>query len=55
MYMNAYAYHINSVLMNSDGELYVSADDLRVNLWNMDISDQSFSKQLHSSAIWSHI
>jgi serine/threonine-protein phosphatase 2A regulatory subunit B len=43
VYANAHAYHINSISINSDGETYLSADDLRVNLWNMDISDQSFS------------
>lgn len=45
VYSNAHAYHINSISINSDGETYVSADDLRINLWNMNISDQSFSKR----------
>lgn len=27
----------------SDGETFVSADDLRINLWNLDISSQSFN------------
>ncbi|SCZ89021.1 BZ3501_MvSof-1269-A2-R1_C40g00185 [Microbotryum saponariae] len=40
---NAHAYHINSISINSDGETYMSADDLRVNLWNLNISDQSFT------------
>lgn len=43
VYANAHAYHINSISVNSDGETYVSADDLRINLWNLNISDQSFS------------
>lgn len=43
IYQNAHAYHINSISVNSDGETYLSADDLRVNLWNLNISDQSFS------------
>lgn len=43
VYANAHAYHINSISMNSDGETYMSADDLRINLWNLNISDQSFS------------
>ena len=43
VYANAHAYHINSVSINSDGETYMSADDLRINLWNLNISDQSFS------------
>lgn len=44
VYANAHAYHINSISVNSDQETYISADDLRVNLWNLDISDQSFSE-----------
>lgn len=43
VYANAHAYHINSISINSDGETYISADDLRVNLWNLGIHDQSFS------------
>jgi serine/threonine-protein phosphatase 2A regulatory subunit B len=43
VYANAHAYHINSISINSDGETYISADDLRINLWNLNISDQSFS------------
>ena len=50
VYSNAHAYHINSISINSDGETYISADDLRVNLWNLNISDQSFSKYILSSA-----
>lgn len=46
VYANAHAYHINSISINSDGETYMSADDLRVNLWNLNISDQSFSECL---------
>ncbi|CAI2183700.1 10648_t:CDS:10 [Funneliformis geosporum] len=42
VYANAHAYHINSISINSDGETYISADDLRINLWNLNISDQSF-------------
>ncbi|KAG0162939.1 protein phosphatase 2A regulatory subunit cdc55, partial [Apophysomyces sp. BC1034] len=43
IYANAHAYHINSISVNSDGETYISADDLRINLWNMNISEQSFN------------
>ena len=43
VYANAHAYHINSISINSDGETFISADDLRINLWNLGISDQSFS------------
>ncbi|KJE94048.1 protein phosphatase-2A subunit-alpha [Capsaspora owczarzaki ATCC 30864] len=43
VYANAHAYHINSVSINSDHETFLSADDLRINLWNLSISDQSFN------------
>ncbi|KAI8914993.1 hypothetical protein PhCBS80983_g03492 [Powellomyces hirtus] len=43
IYQNAHAYHINSISVNSDGETYLSADDLRINLWNLNVSDQSFN------------
>ncbi|RCH78037.1 protein phosphatase 2A regulatory subunit cdc55, partial [Rhizopus stolonifer] len=43
VYANAHTYHINSISINSDSETYISADDLRVNLWNLDVSDQSFN------------
>ncbi|WFC97952.1 protein phosphatase 2A regulatory subunit cdc55 [Malassezia yamatoensis] len=43
IYANAHAYHINSLSVNSDGETYISADDLRINLWNLGISDKSFN------------
>ncbi|KAI9143701.1 protein phosphatase 2A regulatory B subunit [Paraphysoderma sedebokerense] len=43
IYQNAHTYHINSISVNSDGETYISADDLRINLWNLNISDQSFN------------
>lgn len=43
IYQNAHAYHINSISVNSDGETFLSADDLRINLWNLNIADQSFN------------
>lgn len=46
VYANAHAYHIHSISVNSDQETYISADDLRINLWNLGISDQSFSTLL---------
>ena len=42
-YANAHAYHINSISVNSDGETFISADDLRINLWHLNIQDQSFN------------
>ena len=38
---NAHAYHINSLSVNSDCETYISADDLRVNLWHLERGDAS--------------
>ena len=43
VFSNAHAYHVNSISVNSDGESYMSADDLRINLWNLSISNQSFN------------
>ncbi|CDZ97234.1 protein phosphatase 2a regulatory b subunit [Phaffia rhodozyma] len=43
VYANAHSYHVNSISINSDQETYISADDLRINLWNLNISDQSFN------------
>jgi len=28
---------------SSDGETFISAEDLRINLWNLEISNQSFN------------
>ncbi|CAN8288272.1 unnamed protein product [Cochlearia groenlandica] len=43
VYSNAHDYHINSISNNSDGVTFISADDLRINLWNLEISNQSFN------------
>ncbi|XP_041368967.1 serine/threonine-protein phosphatase 2A 55 kDa regulatory subunit B alpha isoform-like isoform X2 [Gigantopelta aegis] len=43
VFSNAHTYHINSISVNSDQETYLSADDLRINLWNLEITDQSFN------------
>ncbi|XP_068500709.1 serine/threonine protein phosphatase 2A 55 kDa regulatory subunit B beta isoform-like isoform X4 [Phaseolus vulgaris] len=43
VYAHAHDYHINSISNNSDGETFISADDLRINLWNLEISSQSFN------------
>lgn len=47
VYANAHAYHVNSVDPNSDGEHFISADDLRINMWNLEITDRSFSEFPH--------
>ncbi|OAY76474.1 Serine/threonine protein phosphatase 2A 55 kDa regulatory subunit B beta isoform [Ananas comosus] len=43
VYAHAHDYHINSISNNSDAETFISADDLRINLWNLEVSDQSFN------------
>lgn len=47
IFANAHTYHINSISINSDQETYMSADDLRINLWNLEITDQSFSNYIY--------
>uniref|UniRef100_A0A8C7Z2L0 Serine/threonine-protein phosphatase 2A 55 kDa regulatory subunit B n=1 Tax=Oryzias sinensis TaxID=183150 RepID=A0A8C7Z2L0_9TELE len=43
VFANAHTYHINSISINSDCETYLSADDLRINLWHQEITDRSFN------------
>jgi len=43
VYSNAHAYHINSVSPNSDGESFLSADDLRIHWWNFEHNDRCFN------------
>jgi len=43
VYANAHTYHINSISVNSDQETFISADDLRINLWHHEITNQSFN------------
>lgn len=47
VFANAHTYHINSISVNSDNETYLSADDLRINLWHLEITDRSFSILTH--------
>ena len=42
-YVNAHAYHINSISLCSDAETFLSSDDLRVNLWNMNRPERSYN------------
>ncbi|KAL4590540.1 hypothetical protein LXL04_003472 [Taraxacum kok-saghyz] len=42
-FAHAHDYHINSISNNSDGETFISADGLRINLWNWEINSQSFN------------
>lgn len=43
VYANAHSYHINSISVNSDGATFLSADDLRINVWNLDNAKLSFN------------
>jgi len=43
VYANAHAYNINSISLCSDGELFISGDDLRVNLWHLENSGEAFT------------
>jgi len=43
IYGNAHAYHVNSISPSSDGETFLSADDLRINLWHLEHTDKSFN------------
>lgn len=43
IFANGHTYHVNSISVNSDCETYMSADDLRINLWHLAITDRSFS------------
>eukprot|EP00004_Rigifila_ramosa_P021521 TRINITY_DN574_c0_g1_i1.p1 TRINITY_DN574_c0_g1~~TRINITY_DN574_c0_g1_i1.p1 ORF type:complete len:492 (+),score=107.98 TRINITY_DN574_c0_g1_i1:141-1616(+) len=43
VYANGHTYHINSVSVCSDGETFLSADDLRINLWSRDVVNESFN------------
>ena len=36
LYKNSHEYHINSLNQSPDGEFFISADDLRINLWNIE-------------------
>lgn len=42
VFEGVHAYNINSVAFNSDGETFISSDDLRVNLWNVNVSNEAF-------------
>lgn len=43
IFSNAHTYHINSISVNSDDCTFLSADDLRINVWHIETTEQSFS------------
>jgi len=40
---NGHEYVINSVSVNSDQQTFMSADDLRINVWNVEIAHETYS------------
>ena len=42
-FKNCHQYNINSLSSSSDGETFLSADDLRVNLWNIDNNIEAYN------------
>lgn len=42
-YRNAHEYHINSLSLCADGEHFVSADDLRLNIWNIEDNSEVYN------------
>jgi len=43
MFQNGHIYHINSLSLNSDGETFLTSDDLRINLWHTGINTECFN------------
>jgi serine/threonine-protein phosphatase 2A regulatory subunit B len=43
MFKNAHEYHINSLSVNTDGESFLSADDMRINVWNLEKTDTVYN------------
>ncbi|XP_072982822.1 serine/threonine protein phosphatase 2A 55 kDa regulatory subunit B beta isoform-like isoform X1 [Typha latifolia] len=43
IYAHAHDYNINSISNNSDGETFISSDELRINLWNLEVSNRCFN------------
>lgn len=43
VYANGHTYHINSIGTSTDQQTFLSADDLRINLWSLATCQESFS------------
>ena len=41
---NAHVYNIHTVSIHNDGSSFLSADDLRVNIWDIEDNTKCFSK-----------
>ena len=42
-YKNAHEYNINSLSLCADGENFLSADDLRINIWNVEYNQAVYN------------
>jgi len=42
-YTNAHSYHINSISLSADGDRFISADDLRINMWDLEDRTKCFT------------
>ena len=42
IFSSAHAYNIHSISPSSDGEIFISSDDLRINLWNLNLIMDKF-------------
>lgn len=43
LYENGHSFNINSLAVNNDQQTFLSSDDLRINLWNLEVTNETFS------------
>lgn len=43
IFAKGHSYHINSIAVNSDQQTFLSADDLRINLWSLEVPNRCFN------------
>jgi serine/threonine-protein phosphatase 2A regulatory subunit B len=43
VFKNAHTYNVNSLSVCADGAHFISVDDLRINLWNLEVKDTCFT------------
>jgi serine/threonine-protein phosphatase 2A regulatory subunit B len=43
IFSSAHTYHINSIGVSSDQATFLSADDLRINLWSLEVPNRCFT------------
>ncbi|KAK4489031.1 hypothetical protein RD792_004823 [Penstemon davidsonii] len=43
VYAHAHEFNVNSISVNSDWETFLSGDNLRINLWNLEVNNQCFN------------